>query len=90
MQRFNEKRPDRYAIVDKVTVGTWYITLHLRIPRKTTAATTKLVAYEKEHGVLLALRPGWCRLPVCEVHARDLGGGVHYCQDHWNAWEQVA
>jgi hypothetical protein len=36
------------------------------------------------------LRPGECGELCCELHAREVDDGLHYCANHWRAWEAVA
>jgi hypothetical protein len=41
------------------------------------------------NGRTLALRPGRCDEPVCELHAREVSEDRFYCRAHWNAWKDV-
>ncbi len=36
------------------------------------------------------LRPGTCDAPMCDLHTREVGDDLHYCQTHWRAWEDAA
>jgi len=34
-------------------------------------------------------RPGACKTPCCAAHSREVRDGLHYCSEHWGAWEAV-
>ena len=35
------------------------------------------------------LRPGTCDAPCCDLHSRNVGEDLDYCQAHWRAWEEI-
>lgn len=48
----------------------------------------KEFSWDKD-SVCWAIRPGPCRLAVCELHVRELGDRRHVCEGHWDAWDHA-
>jgi hypothetical protein len=34
--------------------------------------------------------PRPCEEPCCVAHCREMDEGLHYCAEHWKAWESIS